>query len=88
MPSTLLLVCFAGSGTKWEKNANFFFFFKNTLGKDFTCKEGDMGSIPGRSPGGGNDNPLQYSALGNPMDRGAWRASVRGVPKSQESDVT
>ena len=39
--------------------------------------EGDTGSIPGagRSPGGGNGNPLQYSCLGNPMDRDAWRAT-------------
>ena len=46
---------------------------------------GDMGSILGseRSPGGGNDNPLQYSCLGNPMDRGAWWATVHGVTKSQ-----
>ena len=38
----------------------------------------DASSIPGsgRSPGGGNDRPLQYSCLGNPMDRGAWRATV------------
>jgi len=45
----------------------------------------DMGSIPGsgRSPGGGNDNPLQYSCLENPMDRGASWAIVHGVPKSQ-----
>ena len=45
----------------------------------------DMGSIPGsgRSPGVGNGNPLQYSCLGNSMDRGAWRATVRGVTKSQ-----
>ena len=44
----------------------------------------DTGSIPGsgRSPGGGNGNPVQYSCLGNPMDRGAWRAIVHGVPKS------
>ena len=44
---------------------------------------GDAGSIPGsgRSPGEGNDNPLQYSCLGNPMDRGAWWATVRGVTK-------
>ena len=43
----------------------------------------DMGSIPGlrRSPGGVSGNPLQYSCLENPMDRGAWRASVRGVAK-------
>ena len=46
---------------------------------------GDMGSIPGsgRSPGEGYGNPLQYFCLGNPMDRGAWRATVRGVTKSQ-----
>ena len=37
----------------------------------------------GRSPGGGNDNPFQYSCLGNPMDGGAWRATVHGAAKSQ-----
>ena len=44
-----------------------------------------MSLIPGsgRSPGGGNGNPLQYSCLGNPMDRGAWQVIVYGVPKSQ-----
>ena len=49
---------------------------------------GDMSSIPvsGISPGGGNDNPLQYSCLENSTDRGAWRATVQGVAK--ESDVT
>ena len=47
-----------------------------------------MGSIPGsgRSPGEGNNNPLQYSCLGNPMGRGTWWATVHGVPK--ESNVT
>ena len=46
---------------------------------------GDMGSVPGwgRSPGGGYGNPLQYSCLGNPMDRGPWRATVHGAAKSQ-----
>ena len=46
---------------------------------------GDMGLIPGsgRFLGGGNGNPLQYSRLGNLMDRGAWRATVHGVTKSQ-----
>ena len=46
---------------------------------------GDAGSISGsgRSPGGGNGNPLQYSCLGNPMERGAWQAKVHGVAKSQ-----
>ena len=49
---------------------------------------GDLGSIPGlgRCPGEGNGNPLQYSCLGNPMDRGAWWATVHGVEK--ESDTT
>ena len=44
----------------------------------------DMGFIPGsgRSPGEGNGNPLQYSCLKNPMDRGAWQAIVHGVSKS------
>ena len=45
----------------------------------------DTGSIPGlrRSPGGGNGNPLRYSCLQNSMGRGAWRAKVYGVAKSQ-----
>ena len=44
---------------------------------------GFLNSIPGlgRSPGGGHGNPLQYSCLENPMDRGAWRAAVHGVAK-------
>ena len=46
-------------------------------GKESVCNAGDPGSIPGLggSPGGGNGNPLQYSCLENPMDRGAWWAS-------------
>ena len=46
---------------------------------------GDAGSIPGsgRSPGGGNGNPLQYSCLKNSMDREAWWATVHGVTKNQ-----
>ena len=53
--------------------------------KKSTCNAGDPGSIPGsgRSPGEGNGNPLQYSGLENPMDRGAWWATVHGVTKSQ-----
>ena len=45
----------------------------------------DAGSVPGsgRSPGGGHSNPLQYSCLENPMDRGAWRATVHRVAQSQ-----
>ena len=47
--------------------------------------EGDLGSIPGlgRFPGEGNGNPLQYSCLENPMDGGAWWATVHGVAKSR-----
>ena len=48
-----------------------------------TADARDTGSIPGsgRSSGEGNDNPLQYSHLGNPMDRGTWWATVHGVTK-------
>ena len=50
-------------------------------GKESACNAGDAGSIPGSggSPGGGNDNLLQYSCLENPMDRGAWQATVHGA---------
>ena len=61
-------------------------------GKASACNAGDLGSIPGsgRSPGEGNGNPLQYSCLENPMDGGAWWATVHGVTKSQTrlSDFT
>ena len=54
-------------------------------GKESVCNEGDPGSIPGsrRSPGEGNGDTLQDSCLENPMDRGAWRATVHGVADSQ-----
>ena len=53
-------------------------------GKESACNAGDLGLIPelGRSPGEGNDYPLQYSCLENSMDIGAWRATVVGVAKS------
>ena len=69
----------------------FFFFFSiskqhvgfpgGSDGKESTCNAGDPGSVPGlgRSPGGGNGNPLQYSCLENSMDRRAWLATVHGV---------
>ena len=55
------------------------------LSKEPSHGAGDLGSIPGlgRSPGEGNGNSLQYSCLGNPMDRGAWRATVHGVANSR-----
>ena len=57
-------------------------------GKESTCNAGDMGLIPGsgRYPGEGNNNPLQYSCLENPIDRGDCQVAVHGV--SKESDMT
>ena len=51
--------------------------------KNLPVNAGDSGSISelGRSPGEGNDNPLQYSCVGNPMDRGAWWATVHGIAR-------
>ena len=62
-------------------------------GKDSACNAGaagDTGLIPGsgRSAGEGNGNPLQYSCLENPTDRGAWRATVHGVAESDTSEGT
>ena len=53
--------------------------------KEPACNAGDLASIPGsaRSPEEGNGNPLQYSCLEHFMDRGAWRATVHGIAKSQ-----
>ena len=52
-------------------------------GKEFACNAGDLDSIPGlRSPGGRYGNPLEYSCLENPMDTGAWRATVHRLAKS------
>ena len=52
--------------------------------KESSCNAGDPGLIPGseRSPGGGHDNPLQYSCLENSMNRGTWWATVHGISKS------
>ena len=56
--------------------------------KNLPAIAGDGGSVPGweRSPGEGNGNSLQYACLGNPMDRGTWRATGHGIAK--ESDTT
>ena len=60
-------------------------FLCGSDGKESACNVGDPGSIPGsgRSPGEGSGNPLQYSCLENPMDGGAWQATVHEVAKSQ-----
>ena len=54
-------------------------------GKESACNAGDLASTPrsARSPGEGNGNPLQYSRLENSMDRGAWRATDRGVANNR-----
>ena len=53
-------------------------------GKESACNATDLGLIPGlgRFPGGGNGNSLQYSGLENPMDGGAWRVTVLGLPRA------
>ena len=63
-------------------------FPNGSAGKEFACNTGDTGDagmIPGsgRSPGVGNDNALQYSCMKKSTDRGAWRAIVHGITKSQ-----
>ena len=65
-----------------------FLFPGGSVVKNPPANAGDVGSIPRsrRCPRVGNGNPLQYSCLGNPMDRGTWRAIVQGVTK--ETDMT
>ena len=67
--------------------ANFIYqcdvFPRSSVGKESACNAGDPGLIPGleRFPGEGNGNPLQYSCLENPTNRGAWQATVHGVAR-------
>ena len=65
-------------------------FPHSSVSKESACNAGDLGLIPqlGRSPGEGNGNPLQYSCLENPMDRGAWHATVHGVARVRHNLVT
>ena len=67
-PGSHILACFSGGSVVKNPPAN----------------AGGAGSVPGlgRSPGGGNGNPFQYSCLENLMDRGVWWATVHGVAKS------
>ena len=77
----------------WYKNTSFYASYINIItlwaslvahSKESACDAGDVDSVPGsgRSPGEGNDYPLQYSCLENPMDRGAWQVTVYGVAES------
>ena len=82
------MFCFILYGGKWNnfvacRFQNFIFPYASQVAP--SANAGDSGSIPvlGRSPGGGHGNPLQYSRLGNPMDRGAWGMTVHGVTQSQ-----
>ena len=65
-------------------------FPHSSVGKSSACNARDPGLISGwgRSPGVGNGNPLQYSCLENPMDRGAWQATVHGVTRVRHSLAT
>ena len=65
----------------YKKSVNYFRRAFGSDSKESSYNAGDVGSIPrsGRSPGEENGNPVQYSCLGNPVDRGAWRATVHGV---------
>ena len=73
------LTSLAGPSTHWLG------FPGGSDGKESAHNAGDLSLIPGlgRSPGEGNGNPLQYSCLENPKDRGVWRATAHGVAKSQ-----
>ena len=63
-------------------------FPRGLAGKESACNAGDLSSISGlgRSSGEGNGNSLQYSGLGNPVDKGVWRATAHGIIK--ELDMT
>ena len=65
--------------------SNMLGFPGDSLVKNLPANAGDMGWILelGRSPGEGNGNPLQYSCLGNPVDRGAWQATMHGFTESR-----
>ena len=71
--------------SNWTELISIRGFPDDSAGKESACSAGDPGSISGsgRSPREGNGNPLQYSCLENPRDRGAWQAAAYGVAQSQ-----
>ena len=74
----------------WWLSYYFMGFPDGSVVKNPPANAGDMGSIPGsgRSPGEGNGNQLQYSCLRNPMDKGAWQATVHSVEESDTTEAT
>ena len=70
---------------KWEMG-----FPHSSVSKSSACNAGDLGLIPGsgRSPGKGNGNPLQYSCLENPMNRGIWQVTIHGVARVRHNLAT
>ena len=82
----IIVVVFSKPGTEGESICSFHVSGSpdSSVGKESDYNAGDPGSIPGleRSPGEGNGNPLQYSCLENPMDRGAWQATIHGVARA------
>ena len=88
IPGTLVIYCYVTTCPHSEaltNNKHLLGFPSGSNSKESACNVGDLVLIPGweGSPGEGNGYPLQYSCLENPMDRGAWRAAVHGVAKSQ-----
>ena len=82
----LLLMRVSGWGVGLGSNPTFCVTIPDgSVVKNPSANGGDVDLIPGsgRSPGEGNGNPIQYSCLGNPMDRGAWWATIHEVAKSQ-----
>ena len=90
-PQDSSLAVLSGSSVPWVGAAREFFqtlqrgFPGGSASKESACNAEDPGLISGlgRSSGEGYGNPLQYSCLENPMDKGAWQGTVRGVAKSQ-----
>ena len=83
-------LCYCYSAEKFDLHPDSMGFPGGSGVKNSPANAGDVGSIPGsgRSPGGGNGNPLWYSCLRNPTDRGAWWTTVLGVTTEQQHTCT
>ena len=83
LPAILIPACASSSPAFHMMYSSYGGFPHSSVSKSSACNAGDPGSISGsgRSPGEGNGNPLQYSCLENPMDRGAWWATVYGIER-------